>query len=199
MRLPARTGTVAGTDGRGSRVAPLSPGHGFRAAARTGRRLVRRPGGRSAVRPDRTPARIRAGTRRRCRLRALEAGAPAGRVVLAGFSQGACLALEYTLRRRRPAALACLTGCRVGFPEASFDGRLDGLPVYMSCGDADPWIPLDPFMASARLLAAAGARLTLDIIPDRAHTVSAIEIRAFEGLLRTVGEQGPAGRSGRTP
>lgn len=131
--------------------------------------------------------------------RAIGAGAPADRLVLAGFSQGACLALEYALRRTRPAALVCLTGCRVGYPTLPFPGRLDGLPVYAACGDADPWIPLDPFMASARLLADAGARLTLDVLPGRPHEISDHEVRALEGMLRRIEGRGTQDHSTRLP
>ena len=108
---------------------------------------------------------------------------------LAGFSQGACLALEYALRRRRPAALACLTGCRVGYPLEEPAPPLHGLPVYMSCGDADPWIPLDPFFAAARQLAEAGARLGIDVMPGRAHEVCDSELTALRRLLGDVAEQ----------
>ena len=120
---------------------------------------------------------------------ALAAGAPADGLVLAGFSQGACLALEYALRRRRPAALVCLTGCRVGYPLEEPAPALHRLPVYLSCGDADPWIPLDPFFAAARQLAEAGARLAIDVVPGRAHDVSDGEVAALRRLLDGVAEQ----------
>lgn len=121
----------------------------------------------------------------------LRMGVSMDRIVLAGFSQGACLALEYALRRRRPAALVCLTGCRVGYPVEERPQQLDGLPVYLSCGDADPWIPLAPFLAAAAQLGEAGARLRVDILPGREHVVADSEIEQLQAVLNQVAASEP--------
>jgi phospholipase/carboxylesterase len=115
-------------------------------------------------------------------------GAPGDRVVLAGFSQGACLALEYALRRPgRLRGLVGFTGCRVGgASRAAAASPLNGLPVYLSCGDADPWIPLDAFFEAAQDVAQAGAALRLEVFPGRAHEVLDAEIAALDTMLETV-------------
>jgi phospholipase/carboxylesterase len=106
-------------------------------------------------------------------------------VMLAGFSQGACLSVEYLLRHgARVDALAALTGCRVG---AAADhgpaAALDGLPVYLSGSDADPWIPLPAFATAAAALGAARANLRADLFPGRPHEVSAAEIAVLAAML----------------
>jgi phospholipase/carboxylesterase len=126
-------------------------------------------------------------------------GAPGDRVVLGGFSQGACVALEYAMRRpRRLMALAALTGCRVGgLARPELTARLDGLPVYMGSGDADQWIPLDAFFGAAQDVALAGAALTLEVFPGRGHQVSDREIAALDALLASAAAGRSVGRTGK--
>ena len=107
-------------------------------------------------------------------------------LVLAGFSQGACLAAEYAFLKGREAAdgLCLLTGCRVGV--ASDDrprSDLPGLPVYASGGDKDTWIPVGAFTAICGELAAAGTRLRAESFPGRPHEVCDAEIAALRAML----------------
>jgi phospholipase/carboxylesterase len=124
---------------------------------------------------------------------AVSEGAPGDRIVLAGFSQGACLSLEYALRRpRRLRGLVAFTGCRVGGAlRAQATAFLDGLPAYLSCGDADPWISLDAFFEAAQDVARAGAALRVEVFPGRVHEVLDAEIAALDAML----EQVAAGRA----
>ena len=107
--------------------------------------------------------------------------------MLAGFSQGACLALEYALTGAgpRPAMLAALTGSRVGAPgsERAAEADLSGLDAYLTDGKDDPWIPLANFAGAGAALAAAGARVRTDAFPDRAHTVCDAEIAVLSDML----------------
>jgi phospholipase/carboxylesterase len=106
-------------------------------------------------------------------------------VVLVGFSQGACLSMEYAFAKGSwPGALACLTGCRVGVvgderPRAD----LDNMPVYLSGSDADPWIPVTGFAFAAGEFGAAKAKLRGDVLPGRPHEVSDFEIKVLEEIL----------------
>ena len=106
-------------------------------------------------------------------------------LLLAGFSQGACLALELTLRGPvTPDALAVLTGCRVGTAACDRPARpLQGLPAYLSGSDADPWIPPAAFADAAGTLAACGARLRAESHPGRPHAVSDAEIAVLDACL----------------
>lgn len=120
---------------------------------------------------------------------------PARPVMLAGFSQGACLALEYAFSGQDGAgqdgagqdglaALAALTGCRVGVES---DGRplaaLGGLAVYLSGADADPWIPVAAFAEAAADLGRSGAALRADLFSGRAHEVSQAEIAMLQSMI----------------
>jgi phospholipase/carboxylesterase len=103
---------------------------------------------------------------------------PGRPLLLAGFSQGACLSIEYLCAGgSRPDVLMAFTGCRVG---VSSDSRpkaeLKSLPVYLSGGDEDPWIPVTAFAEAALAFGRAGAKLRADLFPGRPHHVSEPEI-----------------------
>jgi phospholipase/carboxylesterase len=112
------------------------------------------------------------------------AACPGLPLVVAGFSQGACLSAEYLLRGGMADAAVLLTGCRVGtagdHPPLP---ALGAMPVYASNGDTDPWIAPMPWAQMAGALAQAGARLRCDILPGRAHEVSETECATFSAML----------------
>jgi phospholipase/carboxylesterase len=58
-----------------------------------------------------------------------------------------------------------------------------GLPVYLSAGSADPWIPVAAFAEAAAALGQAEARLRCDVFPGRAHEVSDAEIAMLDSVL----------------
>lgn len=106
-------------------------------------------------------------------------------LVLAGFSQGACLALEYAFAGyAAPDALVAFTGCRVGVAADDRPHKLRaGLPVYLTGSDADPWIPIGAFCEAVRELGEGGAQLRTDTIPGRAHEVCDAEIVMLQSIL----------------
>jgi phospholipase/carboxylesterase len=106
-------------------------------------------------------------------------------IVVAGFSQGACLSLEHAFTgKAAPDAVVAFTGCRVG---VAGDKRPDALPrdlpVYLSAGDHDPWIPVAAFADAVSELGQGGARLRADVFPGRPHEVSAAEIAMLDAIL----------------
>jgi phospholipase/carboxylesterase len=115
----------------------------------------------------------------------LRARAPGLPLVLAGFSQGACLALEHAFAGHAiPEAVVAFTGCRVGLPGDDRRAALKpGLPVYLSAGSADPWIPVDAFADAAASLGKAEAALRCDVFPGRPHEVSAAETALLDSVL----------------
>tara|TARA_R110002020_G_scaffold203246_5_gene406754 strand:- start:3008 stop:3652 length:645 start_codon:yes stop_codon:yes gene_type:complete len=114
---------------------------------------------------------------------------PGRPLVIAGFSQGACLGTEYLLRGGKADAAALLTGCRVGAPDADLpETPLGSIPVYLSNGDEDPWIPLWAWRKAEQALVRQGARVRSEIFSGRGHLVCDDEIDAFSGLLRAVAE-----------
>jgi phospholipase/carboxylesterase len=109
---------------------------------------------------------------------ALEAGIPAERIGLIGFSQGACLALDYAARHpRRYGFVAALSGALIGPANAGRDVvDLQRTPVLIACAEADVHIPLEHVHHSATTLAASNADVTKLIFSGGAHTVFPAEL-----------------------
>jgi phospholipase/carboxylesterase len=104
---------------------------------------------------------------------AIAAGIPPERIGLAGFSQGACLVLEYALRHpRRHAFVAGLSGALIGpteTPRPAVD--LGRTPVLLACAERDAHIPLEHVEHSAAVFASCNADLTKLLFAGSAHTV----------------------------
>ncbi|GGB77581.1 alpha/beta hydrolase [Dyadobacter sediminis] len=100
-------------------------------------------------------------------------------IYFAGFSQGACLTLEYTARNaRRYGGIIALTGGLVGqqLAEENYTGDFAGTPVFISTGDPDPHVPVSRVKESIATLERLNAFVTYAIYPGRPHTISAEEI-----------------------
>lgn len=109
------------------------------------------------------------------------------RIVLMGFSQGACLAQEFAARHARQYhAVVGLSGGLVGPPGTSRDyaGEFAGTPVFLGCSDVDPHIPAERVRESADVFRRMGAAVDARIYPRMGHTVNADEIGAVAALLR---------------
>ncbi len=118
--------------------------------------------------------------------RAIAAGIPQSRIVIAGFSQGACLAAEFVARRAgRFGGLIAFTGGLIGPPETEFgyDGRLEGTPAYLGSGDPDPHVPWERVAKTASVLELMGAKMTARRFPGMPHTVSREELAEARQLL----------------
>ena len=116
-----------------------------------------------------------------------DSGVPAERVVLLGFSQGACLALEFAARHaRRYGAIAGLSGALIGPDDASrqYPGSLDGTPIFLGCSDVDPHVPKECVLQTAEVLQQLGGRVTAQLYPEMAHTVNQEEIEFVRALMR---------------
>jgi predicted esterase len=114
------------------------------------------------------------------------AGIPIEKVVLLGFSQGACLAADYAARNaRRYGAVVGLSGGLIGADgEPRQDrGNLDGTPVFLGCSDVDFHIPLQRVHYTAQVLKALGGQVDTRIYPGMGHTVNLDEIEAVQHLL----------------
>ncbi|MGI8484141.1 MAG: alpha/beta hydrolase [Thermomicrobiales bacterium] len=109
-------------------------------------------------------------------------------VVLAGFSQGACLSLEYLARGSRSiAGVAAFSGGLIG---PSFKDRLPikdltGSWVFIGCGDQDHHIPIDVAETSGKLIAATGADVDFRRYPEMPHTIVADETNAVRVQIAT--------------
>ncbi|MDR0358400.1 MAG: phospholipase [bacterium] len=113
-------------------------------------------------------------------------GVPIERTLLLGFSQGACLATEFTARNPRPfGGVIGLTGGLIGPPGTPRDypGSLAGVPVFLGCSDVDPHIPLERVDETADVLGRMGATVDKRIYPGLPHTVNRDELDAVRALV----------------
>jgi phospholipase/carboxylesterase len=114
-------------------------------------------------------------------------GFPPERVVILGFSQGACVALEFAARQRtRFAAIVGLSGGLFGPPGITlhYDGALRQTPVFLGCSDIDRFIPLARVHESADVFRRIGACVDERIYIGMGHTINRDEIEAVRGLFR---------------
>ena len=114
------------------------------------------------------------------------AGLPRERIVLLGFSQGACLALEYAARHAgRFGGVVGLSGGLIGPDDTPRDYTvsLDGTPVFLGCSDIDAHIPLARVHETDAVLQRLGGQVDTRIYPGMGHTVNQDEIDAVRALL----------------
>lgn len=106
-------------------------------------------------------------------------GIPAERIIIGGFSQGACLASEFVVRNaRRYGGLLAFSGGLIG-PAGTprdYPGALEGTPVFVGCSDVDFHIPLERVEETAAVLAQMGAAVNKKIYPQMGHTIIQDEI-----------------------
>lgn len=119
------------------------------------------------------------------------AGIPLEKTILLGFSQGACLTLEYAARNaRRYGGVIALSGGLIGPDDTPRDypGSLDGTPVFLGCSDVDFHIPVERVHASADIMQRLGGDVTKRIYPGMDHTVNEDEMTFVAELLVRVAQ-----------
>lgn len=113
-------------------------------------------------------------------------GVTPDRIVMIGFSQGACLSLEFAARHaQRFAGVAGLSGGLIGPPGTPrhYAGSFGGTPVFLGCSDIDPHIPLDRVHETAEVFRRMGADVDERIYPRMGHTVIRDELDAVSAIL----------------
>ncbi|HEU0026122.1 MAG TPA: alpha/beta hydrolase [Ktedonobacterales bacterium] len=123
--------------------------------------------------------------------RIVAAGVPLERVMVLGFSQGACLGLEYVARHaRRYGGVVGWSGGLIG-PDGTprdYPSSLGGAPVFLGCSDVDPHVPLARVELTAETLRRLGGDVTMRIYPDMGHTVNQDEIAFVRGMMAALVE-----------
>jgi predicted esterase len=112
--------------------------------------------------------------------------------MLLGFSQGACLSLEYTARNpRRYAGIVGLSGALIGPEETPRDtaGSLEGTPVFLGCSTADPHIPRERVDQTEEVLRRLGGRTTKRLYPNIGHTILQDEIDFVKAMVQDAFDQ----------
>jgi predicted esterase len=119
------------------------------------------------------------------------AGIPAERTMLLGFSQGACLSLEFVARAaRRYGGVAGLSGGLIG-PEGTprdYSGSLAGTPIFLGCSDVDPHIPAPRVVETATVFRRLGADVDMRLYPGMGHTINEDELEEVRKLMRAMAE-----------
>ena len=119
---------------------------------------------------------------------------PKERVVLMGFSQGACLALEFAARNsQRYGGVVAFSGGLIG-PDGTprdYPGSLEGTPVFLGCSDVDAHIPVSRVHETAHVLEGLGGLVDERIYPGMGHTVNGEEIAWASKLLTSLSAEGP--------
>jgi len=117
------------------------------------------------------------------------AGIPPQRTILLGFSQGACLALEFAARNaHRYGGVVGLSGGLIGPPDTprSYQGAFAGTPVFLGCSDRDPHVPRERVDETAEVMRRMGAAVTERIYPALGHTVNEDELEHVQAMAAGV-------------
>ena len=114
---------------------------------------------------------------------------PKERVVLLGFSQGACLTAEFAVRHAgRYGGVILYSGGVIGPPGTTWEypGTFDGTPVFLGCSDVDAHVPKTRVDESAALFTRMGAAVTERIYPGMGHLVNDDEIAFTRALMAEI-------------
>jgi len=120
-----------------------------------------------------------------------EAGIPTEQTFLLGFSQGACLALEYAARNaHRWGGVVGLSGGLIGpqIDPERYPGSLAGTPVFLGCSDIDPHIPKQRVLETAKMMEQLDAVVDARLYPGMGHTVNKDELEAVRKLMQRLPE-----------
>jgi predicted esterase len=122
--------------------------------------------------------------------RAIAAGIARDRIVLAGFSQGACLMATFAVRHAaRYGGVLAFSGGLIGPPGTRWDppGTFDGTPVFLGCSDVDGHVPRSRVDESAEVFRRMGAAVEERIYPGMGHLINDDELAYARALVQVVG------------
>jgi predicted esterase len=111
------------------------------------------------------------------------------KIVLLGFSQGACLTAEYAVRHAACyGGVILFTGGLIGPPGTQWDyaGSFQGTPIFLGSSDVDAWVPLERVQQSTAVFKKMGAEVTQRIYPGMDHLVNDDEIAVAREIMKRV-------------
>ncbi|KAB2905305.1 MAG: phospholipase [Anaerolineae bacterium] len=116
-------------------------------------------------------------------------GIPAEKIILLGFSQGACLVVEYAARNaKRWGGVAVLSGGLIGDKVTleNYTGSLDGTPAFLGCSDPDFHIPAERVRESTHILRQLSADVTERLYPNLGHTINQDEVDFVRQMMKSI-------------
>lgn len=118
-----------------------------------------------------------------------EAGIPTKKIVLLGFSQGACLTTEFAARHpQRYGGIVGFSGGLIGdeVDPKNYAGSLEQTPVFLGCSDRDPHIPQERVDLTEEVFKTLGADVTKKIYVGMGHTVNQDEIQQVQQIINNM-------------
>ncbi|MFA6863474.1 MAG: dienelactone hydrolase family protein [Dysgonamonadaceae bacterium] len=113
-------------------------------------------------------------------------GITAENIYFLGFSQGACLTLEFVARHAQKfGGVVALTGGLIGdkIKQENYSGDFNDTPVFLGTGNPDPHVPVERVKESAKILEKMNAKVHLKVYDGRPHTISQDEIDEANRLI----------------
>lgn len=117
---------------------------------------------------------------------AIKKGLNASEIYFLGFSQGACLTLEYVTRHAKKwGGVVAFTGGLIGdrIYAENYKGNFEGTKIYIGTSDPDPHVPVQRVLETEKILKEMGADVSVDIIKGMGHTIISQEIEQAKKIL----------------
>ncbi|MEL7833402.1 alpha/beta hydrolase [Fodinibius sp. Rm-B-1B1-1] len=118
-----------------------------------------------------------------------EAGIPTAKIILLGFSQGACLTTEFAARHpQRFGGVVGFSGGLIGeeVDPDNYQGSLEQTPVFLGCSDRDPHIPQGRVDITEEVFEKLSADVTKKIYVGMGHTVNKDEIEHAQQIINHI-------------
>lgn len=115
-----------------------------------------------------------------------EQGVTSDNIYFLGFSQGACLTLEFVARNAtKYGGVVGFTGGLIGenIDRKNYSGDFNGTPIFIGTGNPDPHVPLERVKESMSILEKMNAKVDVQIYEGRPHTISQEEIDKANALI----------------
>jgi phospholipase/carboxylesterase len=116
----------------------------------------------------------------------IDQGIPFENIYFLGFSQGACLALEFATRNaKKYGGIVAFTGGLIGdkIYSENYKGDFNGTPIFIGTGDPDSHVPLKRVNETASILTEMNAKVTKKVYPNKPHSISKDEIELANALI----------------
>lgn len=113
-----------------------------------------------------------------------EINIPRENIYFLGFSQGACLTLEFVARNAtKYGGVIAFTGGLIGDQLPNYEGDLAGTPIFIGTSDPDPHVPVTRVNDSADILSKMGAQVVKKVYKNMGHTINDDEIKEANKIL----------------